>query len=268
MTKRFIENWPLLTAVLIYYAYCNLHYYYNEFKVDIYNYISNSELVLSFLPKIVVITATIGTYIISYVIGAGSRDNEEKTKSAKALSKENSDKVDEAAKVNPPDKESEHKPKKWPFLKKLLIAMITLVIPTLIFFYISRNLLELHENKRYELREYFFYVSFVYAFLIYVLLRIFLGNEVIAKYFTVIMLALIIYVGQQIGNFRKLEAAEVKDGVSDYKVSFKYDETKVFKTDSNLIFIGQTQSTLFLYNKKDSSTTVLNKSKIDSLIIR
>lgn len=44
------ENIPLITAILIFLGYWNLTLYYDYFNIDIYQYISTSEIILSFLP--------------------------------------------------------------------------------------------------------------------------------------------------------------------------------------------------------------------------
>ncbi|HMH31609.1 MAG TPA: hypothetical protein VK543_01195 [Puia sp.] len=49
--------------------------------------------------------------------------------------------------------------------------------------------------------------------------------------------------------------------------SFKWRD-KVVKTDSNLFVIGETQSYVFLYQRKDSATLIYNRSEIDSMVIR
>ena len=49
-------------------------------------------------------------------------------------------------------------------------------------------------------------------------------------------------------------------------VEFKY-HNKAYSTGSKMIFVGETQSTLFIFNKVDSSTMIFPRSAIDSLVI-
>lgn len=64
-----------------------------------------------------------------------------------------------------------------------------------------------------------------------------------------------------------MDALKVKNGLSERKISFKYD-SKIITTSHSLIFIGQTQSNLFLYNLKDSTVTIFKTSNIDSLTVK
>ena len=49
-------------------------------------------------------------------------------------------------------------------------------------------------------------------------------------------------------------------------VSFKYDDL-IYKTSNKLVYIGETQNYIFLYNRIDSSTLIFKSSNIDSLVI-
>jgi len=68
MKNRILEYLPILTLVFIYFAYCNLHYYYNEFNIEIYNYVSNTEILVSFLPTIVVFTSFFSFAFVQFLI--------------------------------------------------------------------------------------------------------------------------------------------------------------------------------------------------------
>ncbi|OXB16856.1 hypothetical protein B0A80_20650, partial [Flavobacterium tructae] len=77
----------------------------------------------------------------------------------------------------------------------------------------------------------------------------------------------VIYIGNQISAYRKLDADKVKDGLSNRKIVFEYNGKKISTSKQN-VYIGQTQSHLFLYNTKNKSTYVYKTENIDSLIIK
>jgi hypothetical protein len=60
-----IKYVPLILAVLSFLSYSNLHYYYREFGITIYEYLGISELLLLFLPSLhSFVSLTIWTIII------------------------------------------------------------------------------------------------------------------------------------------------------------------------------------------------------------
>src|SRR5687768_10056736 len=57
--KRVIEYLPALTVVLLYLGLSYLYYYYLQFNVDIFSFISTTDIILSFFPKIVVFSTVV-----------------------------------------------------------------------------------------------------------------------------------------------------------------------------------------------------------------
>ncbi len=62
--KRIIEYLPIITICLIYFGYNNLYGFYHEFAIDIHNYISSTEIIMSFLPTIVVLSTVFTLLLI------------------------------------------------------------------------------------------------------------------------------------------------------------------------------------------------------------
>lgn len=50
-------------------------------------------------------------------------------------------------------------------------------------------------------------------------------------------------------------------------ITFKYHNAQ-YRTGKELIFAGETQSTLFIFNRKDSSAWILPRTVIDSLVVK
>ena len=79
---------------------------------------------------------------------------------------------------------------------------------------------------------------------------------------------LIAYMGYELGNYRKLDAVKVKRGISDRQIEFRYNDKVRVGTSKRLIYIGQTQSTIFLYDKKFGTTNIYKVSEVDSLVVK
>ncbi len=79
------------------------------------------------------------------------------------------------------------------------------------------------------------------------------------------VLAISVYlIGSTISTFRKNDAKKLKAGYPIAALSFERNDKKI-TTNKTLLYIGQTQTHLFLYSRKDSSVTVYKTSEIDSL---
>lgn len=245
--KKIIEHLPLLTICLLYFAFCNLHFYYNEFKIEIYNYISPSEILFSFLPTIVWATVIVYGYTIN-VVFLKSQELQKNTL-------ENSE---------------EKKEKELP---KTLMGVILdsigsyVLVYYILHFTIKIILLKAFHYKQYELQAFYFISALVFCLVIcFYIIKNKKGN-IITEHALLFSVCLFAYIGFQFYTIRSLEALKVKNGVTDRKVSFKYDN-RIVTTSQTLIFIGQTQSNLFLYNKKDSTAVTFKTSNIDSLTIK
>lgn len=259
MTKKIIDNIPILSIILIYFGYCNLYFYFKEFKIEVYNYISNSEILLSFLPTIVILGATFGYLIISLVINHNQLAKNEENKSAKTQDIEVTKKTEIEI-----DKQ---KSKKISFDKSILKSPIFICGILSIFFVLLNFYLKNQLNfKNYELKNYSLITSFTTPILYYYLL-IEYGNEFLKKYSFFIALSIIVFIGNQIGGYRKCEAEEIKDGISDIQISFTINNKEI-KTNRDLLLIGQTQSTIFLYDRINKSSFIFNRDKLEKLIIK
>ncbi|MEM0576126.1 hypothetical protein [Flavobacterium polysaccharolyticum] len=251
MTKKITENIPLLSIVFIYFGYCNLHFFYREFKIEIYNYISNSEILLSFLPTIVIIGASFGFIIINLIINHSQRVKVEQI---------NSENIAE-------EKVEEPKLKKIEFFKAkfkspIVICFIIFLLILIVKIYLEQGL----DFKRYELKEYSLVTSLITPILYYFFLREF-GDEFLKKYYFFIALSVIVFIGNQIGDYRKCEAEKIKDGITDIQISFLINNKEI-KTNKNLLLIGQTQSSIFLFDRISKSSYVFNREEIQNLNIK
>jgi hypothetical protein len=250
--KKIIEYVPIITVCLIYFGFCNLHYYYKEFNIDIYHYVSNTEILLSFLPTIVVLASTLYTFAYSRIINPQSNHK-------KNIEKNNKEIIEEKEIVIPKKK------------NKILRFLTTLPGQIILLFVIMSTihliLTELFGYKPYELQDLNIIDTCILLAIIYFSSHIFKNQEIINNNILLIIVFSVIYFGIQISIYRKLDADKIKDGISIKEIEFQYNDKKI-ATSTILIYIGQTQSNLFLYNKKDKSTSVYKTEKIDSLVIK
>lgn len=252
--KKIIEYVPIITVCLIYFGFCNLHYYYKEFNIDIYHYISNTEILLSFLPTIVLLASSLYVFAYSKIIN-------HPTIIENAGEIENGEIIEEKKEK---EFESERKKKIWSFLFSFPAQILLLIIVEVI---IHLILTEYFGYKAYQLQDINLIYAFIFLAIIYFSSSIFKNQEIINENILLITIFSVIYIGIQISTYRKLDADKIKDGISTKEIVFEYNKRKVLTSKQN-IYIGQTQSNLFLYNVKNKSTSVYKMENIDSLVIK
>lgn len=244
--KRIIEYVPIITVCLIYFGFCNLHYYYKEFNIDVYHYVSNTEILLSFLPTIVVLVSSLYSFTYNRLIHyqSDTKNNNET--------------------INVEEVEPKKKNKILSFLLSLpgsLFALITIEIT------LHLILTKYYGFKPYELQDFNLICACIFFALIFFSANIFKNQEVINNNLLLITIFSVIYIGNQFSTYRKLDADKIKDGISIKEIVFQYNKKKI-STSKKLLYIGETQSNLFLYNKNDNSTLVYKTENIDSLAIK
>ena len=247
--KKIVEYLPLLSVCLLYFGFCNVYYYYKEFNIDIYSFISSTDILLSFFPKIVLFTSLIYGSILTQLFDTIKKPIE-----------------------NKPYNEIDNKPKKgktrldW-WRSNIYWFVILFYLPI---FLLSLLLQKALHYKAYELSDFNMIFDFIFLALIYVAIMIHEKKSSIFEKPILIALFLIVFIGQKIGSYRISDAQKVKDGKSEYKkdhLSFKYKETNIATTDSTL-FIGETATHIFLYNLKDSTTNVYPFSSVEELKVK
>ncbi|MBK8367575.1 MAG: hypothetical protein IPL10_09205 [Bacteroidetes bacterium] len=266
--KKLLEYIPLFTICLLFFGYTNLHSYYQEFRIDIYNHISNTEIILSFLPTIVVWSILIYSFFYQILINEAVKRKEKVDEIEDTTEEENIATVIE--------NEPENEQKKIKVTKASKIRKVLKNIFTSFHFYffgwgIVSAILKLILLKYYfsfQLQEYDLFVSFVVIFIVYMGIKS-KRNEVeyISENPIVVSIFIILFINLQISNYRKQDAKKIMFGISEKEICFKYNG-KVIQTYSKLFYVGQTQSNLFLFNRSTKVTQVFNINNIDSLTIK
>lgn len=244
--KKVVEYLPLLSICLIYFGFCNLHAYYQEFKVDIYVYITTPEIIMAFFPTIVFVSSIVGTSFIQEFLG-------KPTFFVGPL--QNNDPIESHSKV-----------------KKIMIEISKSFLTWMII------MIGINFGVRLVLKKYFDYqpydfqqLNIVCAVLLLIGLMCFLiytgRRNMVRENAGVFSIFIVCYIGLQISSFRRLDAEKVKAGLAQRELSFLYHSKRV-STGKYVLYIGQTTGHLFLYDMKAASTVVFKTSEIDSLVIK
>lgn len=266
------KNAAIITGGLILLGYCKYHFYFSYFDINIYTYISTSELLLSFLPIIVTYFIPIAIIIYLYLIRPPMKY---RTPGGKDFS----GRVKAGEKKRMPKNLLKHiffSQLKSKLRSKLILCLIThplfiaiclLLWATILFWY------HVNVSQSFEEVEPLFYmvsigwllfiiepIAFEAAFEAYKGISIlnFIGIVKTINYFFI--LTYFIYFSQ------KIEALKKMHGLTIEKVQVQLNNGEILATDSSLLYIGQTTNYIFFHNKKDSTNMIFNNSNIYKLV--
>lgn len=243
--KKLISILPLLTICIIYLGYCYLHFYYTYFNLDIYNYISSSDILLSFLPIVILILTFLVGFINVKIINYKVIKNDDKDI---IVSNENNTSVK----------------KKTSVFKYILSSPLTYILLLLIVYHILRKyLLQYYYDFELQYLELSFFIT-MYSLILWNVysnskLDLYLKQPILFMLFLIVTSTIII------SSFRKLDAKKIKFGIPVKQVSFIY-KNKLYKSNQNILFVGQTQTSIFLYQRSNNSTMVFNTSEVEFLV--
>ncbi|MDJ1500656.1 hypothetical protein [Xanthocytophaga agilis] len=265
--KKIIEIIPVLTAALLYLGYCHIYYYYDTFGVNIYSYVSSSELLLLFLPTLIYSTGVILIGLTSNLIKT-FLDNYNQIERERNTQEENAPST-----LTPSNTQTSNS--KWSvFLRKAGKFIFNYFQPPVygafsflfLSFAITQLIMSFYQIKNYQLKEIFLFIDIIFLFLIFNgLLRY---KEYLKRNILLIITFMIFYIGKSIiGSYRVQQAQEIMDGYAISNVSFQYNNHKIVTT-SSLLYIGQTEQYLFLYNRTNKSIPIFKMENVDSLVVQ
>jgi hypothetical protein len=242
--KKIVDYLPLFSVCLIYFGFCNLHGYYKEFNIDIYLYITASEIIMAFFPTIVFIAGVMGTSLIQGFVGKPIYVKE----------------VVEKVQSSPPSRLKI-------FFSSILESILTWIV----------IMLAVQLIIKWIMTKYFGYEAFDFQIFnliasIFFLLGIlwYLAHtgqqDLIRKSPTIAAIVIVCYMGLQISNYRKLDADRLKAGIHQREISFTYHGKSV-STSKTLMYIGQTANHLFMYDRAKKKTSFYKTTELDSLIV-
>jgi len=250
----------LITGSLIFLGYCRYHFYYNEFDIVIYNYITTSELLLSFFPIIVQYFIPIGLIIYLAIL----RPKEQPLISnGKNYTKRAQTKEDRRTRIYLLDFVL-NKRLKINTRFKIFLSILTHPFSLCFLFLLWGTIkfwIAVNENQKIEEVEGLFY-GLTFTWLVFILEPIFSnsfsGNKFLiikmSNYF--LILTLFIYLSQKIGAIKKME------NVDNSLVTIITNSKELIKSNSNFIFIGRTNEYTFFRFKKEKTNFIIRNSDI------
>lgn len=245
--KKVVEFLPLLTICFLFFGFVNLYYYYQVFNIEIYSYVSTTDIVVSFLPNVVVVAVLFSSLFINQII--------KQVEVIIPLSREEE------------EKEWKRNEKKINWWKKNSAGIILIYLG--IYFVILLLLKPIFHLKPYDILEWEYVGDFIFLVLIYVALLVHKKlSFLVDKPFQ--MLFLVIFLGIRMGHYSTLRGLAIKDGqTKDKKTQLKFNyKGQLQNTSDTVVYIGKTATYLFLYRMKDSSSMVYPLAQVDDLIIK
>ncbi|MBU1372299.1 MAG: hypothetical protein KJ712_07590 [Bacteroidetes bacterium] len=266
------KNATLITGGLIFLGYCQYHFYFGAFGIDIYNYINTTELLLSFFPVLVsnFIPLAIFVYlaIIRPDIKYRTQDGKDFTKKIKIREKKREPiklikYIIFYSRINPKTK--------FRLFIMLVIHPLTIAFGLLIGMTITFWTLASQNSKWTEAEGLFYLISIGWlVFIIEPIISNIASESEFAKKHTNFMQKATLFNYFLILTYfilfsQKIKAWKILNGETFTKVQITLKTNETISTDSTLIYIGQTSNYIFLRNKKDADNIIINTSNIEKL---
>jgi len=231
MIEKIVKYFSLFSLGIFILGYAFLNGYYSSFHIDITKYISTSEIFYVLLPFVSLILSTGYAFFQGYTTPI--------------------------PKKKPLEAESTLTPKKkwyssiWVNILLCVLFSIGAFVNITHFSYREAPFIQMICD-----------VGILFSAAFFVLkgkLKASMSNPFI-------QLAGFIFIGYLFIQFGQYTARINKLLGNSTKIKFNY-HSKLYSSNDRLILLGETQSTIFLYNKLDSCTWVLPRANLDSLII-
>lgn len=81
-----------------------------------------------------------------------------------------------------------------------------------------------------------------------------------------LLIVIYLFIGFLSIHYGRESAAITKQIGSPKKILFKHNNV-LYRSNDTMIFLGETQSTLFVYHKNNSTTWILPRNDVDSMVI-
>lgn len=263
---KIVKLAPFLYAALIYIGYLNYFFYYNVFDINILDYLTIGELLLSFLQLSIVFIIFGGIVAVPAIFAA----------LLSLLIKE--DKL-----YNEDDDDNDsytpfHITKQFTILKQSIKSTGESIVTKIsnIFFDVIRLARDILISVFFVLffgfiflqvfssKSNLFYAPYTIVMSFFWIL-IFVKTIAVAKRrqknidFLKIQVVVVLVLVISLDNIIHRETAhEVLDGKSFMEVSLYFDNDTIC-TDSELLYIGQTEQYMFLYNKSNNTNQIYSK---------
>ncbi|MEQ1799319.1 MAG: hypothetical protein ABL872_15305, partial [Lacibacter sp.] len=262
----------------------DLYTYYAPFGIEIHSYINISEILLLVFPTILNGLFAILLIIISLAIGLRNKTNQLDPKTKELITA--LDEYDSSVfhfKQNFKSLKGSFKPfhlkntfsiflNTLSILFELSFVLLLFIIGHGIYTIFVSESLEIYPLNRLLRFAFFYLFSFFFFVPVFLLL-----SEYFEKYshkifsgLTLVKIPVIYFVIGFVVNSlisNRIQYLYITNGHSNKDVSFTYNDNKI-KTDSNFVYIGSTQSYIFIRNNNDSLSLIIKKDEIKNLTIK
>lgn len=248
MFKEITKNFGIYSALIILLGYFNLSSYYRNFNIEIFNYLTNFEIILSFIPIVTgilwVLTLIFGVYFILDFSGLNLMNE---FLSSKEMTKDSLETIRRSRLII--------------FLNRFVIGYIIVI------FFIPNLIIILPKISRLIILTFFMFSLVIsLGFIFYRKLQkaeIFKTNQrTVAQ---ILFFILISYISGQNNNY---EGFHVKEYGTDHYAEFCYNNIDTVKSNESHYFIGQTKDFVFFYEPKDTLSHVYEKENITNFKIK
>ena len=274
--QKIKDNWQVLATLLIAWSLFDLYNFYSPFGIEIQSFLSISEIFLLVFPTI--LNGVFAILIITFFLAFGS-----KTRTDGTLVNDTSDDSLLGLKESWNDLRKNfplNKVGNWfgliiniigLVMKLGVLAFVGFIVYVVISLFTSTNvqLSPMPKGVRFSM---LMFLSMFLLIPLFMAINAFLTGHkypLFARLTLVkspfVYFALGFIINSLISN--RLQYLNITNGYGDYKLSFMIQD-KTIKTDSNLVYIGSTQSYIFIYDNKDSTSLCYKKESMSNLSIR
>ncbi len=262
------NNIPIISALLIFTGYLNLHFYYTHFDIEINVFLTASELIFSFLPLTIPFLLTI-CFLILWSLGLHIVIvRQEKEKSPYETDDSTIDEIVSVPKAWKQLKFRVQKKKDWLDWVLMPVTIFTfllsIVVQLFLIGYVYIILKNFISDEPYLSFGPTMFLGILWLFFIFSRLSIYKKEETKkrVRQFGFVLSVTVAVVLLWIGN--KESAMNVLNGEPEYQVNFDFN-SKPISTDSTLVFIGRTSEYLFLRDLPNSQNQIFRLDQINKL---
>lgn len=233
MLKKIIEYLSLLTLLIFAIQFSYLEGYFSMFRIRILNYMDYSEILIANASWLIFIVTFIPLLLLLFVDFKSSNNEHPLT-----LLRDNS---------------------------KIIIRLIYFIVFTLLFIQIYEMYLK-HTSNYITAKPFFYFVKFLLLSLSLVLSYMRSKSFTsVQNPFAIILVLIVSIICLSSSLLGKGTALTILDkNIQTSNIVFKYNSHVITSSDS-LIFLGETKSTIFMYDRKKTRTFIYPKNNIDSL---
>lgn len=261
--KKIVEYFSIISVTLIFLGYWNIHIFYSDFQIPIYNYISTSEIVLSFLPSIItIIKVLFYCFIVLVYISWQQRNNKDAKNDDGETSLSQDIKWLSTSKGN----------KLSDIIGRAIVAVVKLLLYTYLFISLVEivQCISLNDDRLYKNSNYAIMIVVIY-FLSFNWINKIVDNCIknvwglnIGRYFF-LLYALLGFFWFTMYN-SKVAYVKIVNGDDQKRIEFKY-ENKLVKTNKKIVLIGTTKENIFLRNLQTNENHIYYIKNIDYIKI-